>query len=217
MCDGKAITVRSEIPGVQSFIRDVCLLQHQLTAVSMMLPVGLHEFLERKVQYISFVRHPIKRCLSALNFVYAKRDTHPFAPKYQQCKYSISKLIDSDEILFSNDQVRFLSGSNRVQVGMNELEDAKKNALERFVFIGVTEHFGSCWKRIETLLGWRSDSGRTLNQGVYDATLQINSHDMDCLLKSNQFDFLLYNWLVNEYLPKMHGMKLPSIVPLGEN
>jgi len=206
--DGLGVTTRSGVPEIEALIDDIRQKEHQLAAVSMMVPVGLHEHVERPVTYVSIMRDPMKRCLSAINFVYARRDKHPAAEHFASLNYSPAQLIEAQELLFINDQVRMLSATEQKQITRTHLEEAKLNIDKHFKFIGVSEAPEQCWRRLETLFGWKTDPTLVLNKGTYDPSLSFTAQDLEALRSANSFDQQLYDWVISDYLPRRHDITL---------
>jgi hypothetical protein len=174
----------------------------------MMLCFGLHDFLERKVRYFTFVRDPIARALSALHFVHA-RETHPAADYFASLQYRPSLLIADGNLLFSNDQVRIISGTSHFEVDASDLEQAKRNIEAHFAFVGNAAALVSCWPRLCELTGLKGDASVVRNKGQYSADLQLDDREMDLLARANAFDERLVAWVNEEYLPR-HGIHLES-------
>lgn len=200
--DGSGVTIDSKVAEVCDFISRIVERQNQLQAVSMMLPVGLHRILSRQVCYVGLIRSPVARSLSALNFVYARRDTHPAAPDFQSHEYSLAKLIDAGEIDFINDQVRMLAGVGAVEITQEHLDQAKENIETRFVDLGVAENPSQCWNTLVEIFNWRVDSSMVLNKGTYEGSLVVTPHDLSRFREANRFDQSLYTWVTEEYLPR---------------
>ena len=171
----------------------------------MMLSFGLHELLDRKVRYVAFIRDPIARALSALHFVHAKRDTHPAAAYFASLGYKPSALIADGNLLFSNDQVRIISGTDHCEVDASDLEQAKRNIETHFAFVGNSAVLAACWPRLCELTGLRGDASPIRNKGQYNPDLQLDPQEMDLLMQANRFDEQLVAWVNGDYLPR-HGI-----------
>jgi hypothetical protein len=209
---GAAVTINSEMELIQRFRREIVERQWQIGAVTMMLPVGVHQILNRPVEYFSFVRDPVKRCISAINFVYSKRDTHPISQLYSSYGWSLSRIVASGDLDYQNDQVRMLSGSNKITVDRSDLETAKDNILNRFFIVGTTESLPIAWRKIADRYGFLFDGSRKKNKGNYSEGLEFNQADIDAVLQANQLDAELYEWVRREYLPDRHGIADSSTI-----
>lgn len=194
------ITVDTPLPAIAEFIEDLRARQDHLEAVSMMLPYGIHAKIDRDVRYISVLREPISRCLSALNFVHSRRTTHPFAARYSALGFSPRRLVDSGDLTYCNDQVRFLSGAKSLALGLHELEEARRNLQRDFAVVGVVERFDALACSLKGAFGWVSDADIVLNKGQYSEPLGVTAADLDALQEANQLDLSLYRWVTRELL-----------------
>jgi hypothetical protein len=190
--DGAIVTLRTRRADIDAFRERIHARQWELRAASLMLPVGVH---------FSFVREPVARCLSAINFVFNRRDKHPDAAAYAALDWSVSRIASSGGPFYRNDQVRMLSGSDRHDVGRDELMRAKDNIRERFWLLGTSDRFADCWPAIAGAFDFKVDAGRRLNAGDYGTGLVVSERDRAALRDANALDAELYAWVRDEYLP----------------
>lgn len=196
--DNRALTVANAPDSAHHFFDDVREQQWKIDATSIMLPIGLHCVLQRPVEYITVLRDPLERCVSALNFVYSRRNSHPYAEHYKKHNYCMKSLIGSGEILLSNDQVRILSGSDRISVGEKELGIAKHNLKNLFSVFGTVQMFPTFCHELERKYCWKTDPTHIANKGHYSSDLVISQDDIDFVKTQNELDYELYNWVCNE-------------------
>jgi hypothetical protein len=204
--NGVAVTVNTPNEKIEQARATLKEKQWDLNIATMMLPVGIHTLLDRSVEYFSFVRDPVSRCQSALNFVYSRRSDHPNAAHYASTGWSLKNLIDSGEIFYQNDQVRMLSGSPKAEIGQEELDIAKQNILDKFYLIGAMESFSQCWPLLARRYELVNHANRYKNAGDYENGFSFSARDLDAAELANLFDTALYRWITQEYLPQMHGI-----------
>jgi hypothetical protein len=196
--NNRVLTIAHAPASARQFIEDVREQQWKIVATSTMLPIGLHCALQRPVEYITVLRDPLERCVSALNFVYSRNTSHPYAELYRKHNYSIKSLIDSGEILFFNDQVRILSGSNRISVGNEELYIAKGNLKNLFSVFGTVHMFSTFCRELEQKYRWKTDPTHIANKGSYSSDLDMSQDDIDFVKTTNELDYKLYDWVCDE-------------------
>lgn len=199
--DGGIVTVGSRRDDIVQFIKLAQERQWEVDLITVMLPVGLHTVLERKLEYFTFVREPVARCLSAVNFVFNRRDRHPNALLFSKLDWSIPLIAREGGVFFCNDQVRLLTGSSKAQLDETDLELAKENVKSLFYLVGTTENFSACWDLVASRFNLLKDFNRHLNSSDYSDGLVFSNGDREALLAANRLDTALYRWVRDEYLP----------------
>lgn len=112
---------------------------------------GVHQYFKRPYRYITMVRDPVSRVISAYYFIRSM----PSNGLHQQVKnmtleeyvYSKNPRICAP---LNNHQTRYLSGQNDP-----DLKLAKKNLNQHFAFVGITEMYPQSVFLLNKLVGWK--------------------------------------------------------------
>lgn len=106
---------------------------------------GIHKYLPTRCRYLTFLRDPVERIISAYyNIREPSCEAHPWHKMFNE--QSLEELLDIREgatpwAQWDNYQVRELVGMSKTDhftMSKVDLERAKKN-LDSFVFVGLTE------------------------------------------------------------------------------
>lgn len=193
--DGQALSFESEDTEIRLIIERIQKLQWQLKAVFVMAPYGLHRYLDRECQYITFLREPIQRCLSMWRFLH-EHPENPTTILLNQSNSDLSSIIEDNVTLtFSNEMVRMLSGSSRFVCTKNDLYTAKENIDRDFLFVGKHSSLEKDVKQLGSLLGWKNTDISHLNATVTKIKDYMKVDDIVTLADANKLDLALYNWV----------------------
>ena len=171
---------------------------------------GIHQFIDRPVHYISFLRDPISRIFSY--YYHMQREAIVHSDKggdwYETARSGITLLDYIQQIpdkLLDNDQVRRISGIDFPYNGCKEehLNIAKQRVLNNFKFIGVTEYFDESVLAIKNKLSWKKYP-LYVNENVNQKNIINHESDKNTIQEiklHNKYDQQLYdfaNKLFNE-------------------
>jgi hypothetical protein len=162
------------------------------------MPFGIHKRLPQNSTYISFLRDPVERVISAYYFArnYVLHPLHAW----------ISKLTLEQYVQQSpnhNVQCKYLSG--RPFVGdyhagpCNEemLEMAKQNLVKYFSLVGLTERFDEGLAILKIIFGWEIAKYAKFN--VTKSRLKKHSlpaSTVELIADRNRFDMALYEYAI---------------------
>lgn len=167
---------------------------------------GLHNFIPNDItcQYITFLRDPRERILSLYNFIF-REETYNVYKWDKYCNWNkdidfATWLKDKKLSMQDNQMVRFFSGRERLNiktitrsVGYEDYALAIIH-LDKFFFIGLTEHFDKCLSRLSSILNW----GKTPKaQKIYSYPNRKHFNDLtksekDLIENTQYYDLLLY-------------------------
>lgn len=152
-------------------------------------PFGLHEAIERPSTYLTLVRDPIDRVLSA----YQHRVVR------QRFALSLEDYIRSErDPAMHNHQVRLLSGGRpdrRNRPGRGSLEKAMRNVEDHFALVGLTERFDESVVLAAHLFGWRKTAYRRQNEGRGRPRREDLAPELLMILeRTNELDRELLEW-----------------------
>lgn len=151
---------------------------------------GLHRQFPQEATYITLVRDPVARVVS--HFDYVRREpAHPLHRQVVEENLSLEDYVTaglSDEL--ENGQVRLLS-----EQGL--LDEAKRNLVEFFPVVGVTERFDESLLLFRNALGWRRRPlyARINATGPRDRS-PVDPATRELILTRNSLDADLYAFVV---------------------
>ncbi len=115
---------------------------------------GIHECLPQGATYITMLRDPVARVLSAYHFI-LRRPLNPLHRKLKRERLTVQDCLR----LFPqrhNLQCRLLSGIQDSSIKDEQLlETAKKNLITSFKVVGVSERFEESLSLMAQAFGWR--------------------------------------------------------------
>jgi hypothetical protein len=175
--------------------------QHRLRHVASNLSYGIDFFVDRPVQYITFLRDPVDRCLSYWHFAHDARDRHPLWSQLADYDFDAEAIVASPDFpQFSNDQIRMITGSRVSRVDRDDLEKAKNLISERYLFVGDVASFDKCVLRMADLLTWESiPSYEPLNVVRRSGDGVVPTGVEEVFANSNALDQELYEWFKSEH------------------
>ena len=162
------------------------------------MPFGIHRRLPQPSTYITFLRDPVERVISAYYFA----RNYLLHPKHRW----ISKLSLEEYARVSpnhNVQCKYISG--RPFVGDHHagdcdeqtLEAAKENLTRYFSLVGLTERFDEGLAILKIMFGW--EIAKYANFNVTSGRLKRNSLPsltVDLIAERNKYDVALYEYAV---------------------
>jgi hypothetical protein len=143
--------------------------------------------LNDSVRYFTFLREPVKRCISHYQFhVRANNEQRPF-----------EEWIRQDYL--RNHQTKKIAGTDDVEKAIALLED-------RFFFVGLTERFDESLDLLNRLLGHRLDTSYTTQNVAPDNSIRdaIRSDPVRLRLaeEANELDRRLHAYVVERLYPR---------------
>lgn len=170
-------------------------------------PYGVHRYTTRECAYISMVRQPLEKCESHFLFSYEKRDSALAKSVLQYFDFDLDQVLEEKAAFeFMNDQTRVITGSNKIEMGIEDLQLAKEIISERYLFVGATEQYDKCIEhlrrklRLPNLRHYRHNVNAKKDIGFS----KIGPKARALLIEMNQIDIMLYDWIIKEYLPKKY-------------
>ena len=150
--------------------------------------LGYEKVLGNNVFYTSFVREPLSRYISHLNW-------QKFIMKK---KWTIDSFLASEE--FNNYQCYRLSGERK-------FEAAREQILNNFSFIGLMENYDESLLILEKMHGGLHPVYEKSNEKKYEKgkieLSDFSEHQIEQLRKNNEEDLKLYHFLKEDYYPSI--------------
>lgn len=186
-----------------------CRSDPELKIVYGHLLFGTHEVTTRDNAYISIMRDPVCRMLS--NYYYRAQHGHCTAPLITLEDYiSGRSLRRAMRLEADNLQTRFLSGRHgrpqEVEFGgctREMLEEAKQNIANKFLLIGLTEHFEEMMKCLGKMFDWKTApiSGRQRVTQPYAGPADTAAEIVARIEDRNALDRELYEFVRARFWP----------------
>ena len=157
---------------------------------------GLHEILPQPATYITVLRDPIDRVMSAFYFMHSYK-LHPLYWKFRREKWTLEDFVR--RLPRDNVQCKIVAGAEYDSPCTEEIfEQAKENLFRHFSVVGLSERFEESLALIKLRLGWKLwryssfnvTRARPKKQDLSQATL-------DLIAAKNSFDFALYECAAN--------------------
>jgi hypothetical protein len=114
---------------------------------------GIHEFLPQGATYITMLRDPVARVLSAYYFILRR----PLNPLHRKVKTEGLTVEDCLRLFPErhNLQCKFIAGTMDAEIGHERLlEAAKENLTKSFSVVGICERFDESLALIAKRFGW---------------------------------------------------------------
>ena len=149
---------------------------------------GIHKYIPRSCQYVTVLREPIARVMSAYKQI-LKRPGHEYHERVVRGKIGLEEFIETFWIEEKrNRQIRDLCNEYDGPVDREVLEQAKRN-LEGFLLVGLTERFEETFALLRRTLRLRLPFYVTRNVGF---PLEASERAVDLIREREQLDLELY-------------------------
>jgi len=179
---------------------------------------GIHKFIQNPTTYITMIRHPLERILSAISQATQTKQATGNSPwRYFQAGIKRIKLneignknIDTISFYLCNHATKMLSGAYQdnpipyIKMTREHLERAKENIENHFSFVCCTEDLDNNWEKIAKKFDWHwhqdqeiRERHRHINHGIEQKILanEISLSLRDQILEENQLDIELYDYI----------------------
>ncbi len=169
------------------------------------MPFGLHERLPQRSTYITVLRDPIDREISAYYYALSR----PVLPKHRMTKRL--KLKDYMRVNpHANLQTKMLAGQDESydflggECTPEMLETAKQNLATRFSLVGLTERFDESLAMAKLLFGWE-----IRHYAHFNVTKErprkgsVPSEIREVIAERYKYDLMLYEYAVNLFNEQM--------------
>ncbi len=188
--------------------------RRRLRVVRGHLLYGLHAFLPQGATYVTLLREPVARVVSAYHFI-LRRPLHPLHRKLRREKLKIEDCLR----LFpqrQNLQCKFIAGVDDGTIeGTRLLEIAKQNLAKSFSVIGITERFEESLVLMAETFGWQIPVYG--NCKVAKKQPPLDEVAAEAIREHNRLDLELYEFgkgLFEESLQKKAGEVREGIATL---
>jgi hypothetical protein len=152
---------------------------------------GLHKILPQPASYISVLRDPIDRVISAFYFMRSYM-LHPLYWKFRREKWTIEDFIR--RLPRENVQCKILAGADYNAPCTEAIfEQAKENLLRHFSVVGLSERFEESLALMKLRFGWKLSSYSSFNvTRTRPKKHDLSQATLDLVIAKNSFDVALY-------------------------
>ena len=157
---------------------------------------GLHKILPQPATYITVLRDPIDRVISAFYFMRSYK-LHPLYWKFRREKWTIEDFVS--RLPRENAQCKILAGAEYNSPCTQEIfEQAKANLPRYFSVVGLSERFEESLALMKLRFGWKLRRYSSFNV----TRARPKKHDLskaalDLIVAKNSFDLALYEYAAN--------------------
>lgn len=169
---------------------------------------GLHEYLPNPAAYITFLRDPVDRAVSAFFFI----REHRLHPMHREIKdRSIEDFIRATPSQ-QNVQTKLIGGlTPDDECTLEVLQRAQHNLRNSFSVIGITERFGESLAAMRRKFGWKLKRYRNYRvTSVRPASKELPGPIVESIRRSNAYDVELYELALRLFEQQLSSSELPE-------
>ncbi len=159
---------------------------------------GLHAILPQPATYITVLREPVDRVLSAFYFMRSYK-LHPLYWRLKFANYSLEDFVRRSRR--ENVQCKILAGAEYNEPCTAEIcETAKENLLRYFSVVGLFERFEESLALMKLRFGWKLQRYSSFNvTRARPRKADIPRSTLDLIAEKNSFDISLYECAANVF------------------
>ncbi len=182
--------------------------KRRLEVVKGHMHFGLHEYLPNPATYITFLREPVDRAVSAFFFIREHR-LHPLHRKV--AGVSIEEFIRATRSQ-QNVQTKLAGGLTPDEECTPEtLQRAKHNLRTSFSVVGLTERFDESLSAMRQRFGWKLKSYRRYRvTSARPASKELPGAVVESIRRSNAFDMELYELALRLFAEQQSSILAPA-------
>ena len=177
--------------------------RRQLRVVRGHMVYGIHEFLPQGALYITMLRDPVARLLSAYSFI-LRRPLNPMHRKLERGRLGVEAFIRVTPNR-QNLQCRMLAGVEDVGCDERVLDIAKENITKSFSVVGLCERFEESLMLIVKTFGWEIPYYE--NRKVSKVRPAVEPSVVEMIQEHNRFDMELYEFTAKRFEDTLHKNK----------
>jgi len=151
---------------------------------------GIHEFLPQGATYITMLRDPVARLLSAYSFA-LRRPLNPMRRKLKRERLGVEAFVRLTPNR-QNLQCRVLAGVKDVTCDQRVLDIAKENITKSFSVVGLCERFEESLILVAKAFGWEIPYYE--NRKVSKVRPALEPSVVNMIQEYNRFDMELYEF-----------------------
>jgi hypothetical protein len=159
---------------------------------------GLHVILPQPATYITVLRDPVERVLSAFYFMRSYK-LHPLYWKFRHQNWSVEDFLR--RLPRGNVQCKILAGAEYEKPCTPEIcETAKENLTRHFSVVGLSERFEESLALMKLRFGWKLRHYSIFNvTGTRPVKSDLPQSTLDLIAEKNSFDISLYEFATKAF------------------
>jgi RAB proteins geranylgeranyltransferase component A (RAB escort protein) len=152
---------------------------------------GLHEILPQPATYITILRDPVDRVMSAFYFM-RNYKLHPLYWKFRRENWTFEDFVT--RLPRDNVQCKFIAGGVYEEPCTAEIcERAKENLVRHFSVVGLLERFEESLALMKLRFGWTLKNYSSFNVArTRPHKRELSKPTLDLIQERNRFDIELY-------------------------
>ena len=174
---------------------------------------GLHAILPQPATYITVLRDPIDRVISAFYFM-RSYTLHPLYWKFRREKWTIEDFVR--RLPRENVQCKILAGAEYDAPCTEKIfEQAKENLFRHFSVVGLSERFEESLALMKLRFGWKLERYSSFNvTRARPKKHDLSQATLDLIVAKNSFDLALYECAAKTFqtVINTHGAEVSQIM-----
>jgi hypothetical protein len=178
-------------------------------------PFGLHEHLNGDFQYVTFMREPVERVLSAYFYNKGNQSSDVY-DAINENNLNIEEYLDRNIEPWSNNAMtKHFAGCSLEEFKMECTEElflkAKSNLLNCCIAVGLTEEFDKSLLVLKSVLNWSPPKYERKNiTPVKKSKQEIDEQTIDRIKSINKYDVQLYRLGVELFSKQYDSLPHPE-------
>ena len=154
---------------------------------------GLHAILPQPATYITVLREPVDRVISAFYFM-RSYVLHPFYWKLRRENWTLEDFVRRSPR--ENVQSKIVAGADYYSPCTDEIvEQAKENLFRYFSVVGLSERFEESLALMKLRFGWKLERYSSFNvTRARPKKRDLPQSTLDLIVEKNSFDIALYEY-----------------------
>ena len=154
---------------------------------------GLHKILPQPATYITVLREPVDRVISAFYFM-RSYVLHPFYWKLRRENWTLEDFVRRSPR--ENVQSKIVAGADYYSPCTDEIvEQAKENLFRYFSVVGLSERFEESLALMKLRFGWKLERYSSFNvTRARPKKRDLPQSTLDLIVEKNSFDIALYEY-----------------------
>lgn len=159
---------------------------------------GLHEILPQKATYITVLRDPIDRVLSAFYFMRTYK-LHPLYWKFRRENWTLEDFVNRSPR--TNVQCKIVAGAEYEAPCTSEIcATAMENMQRHFTVVGLSERFEESLALMKLRYGWKLESYSSFNiTKARPKKRDLSQSTLDLITEKNSYDVALYEFAAKRF------------------